>query len=257
MAAPALSIVIPAFNEARRIKPTLAALDDFCSAASEAIEVILVDDGSRDATGELLAQAGASRPTWQVIRLPHNRGKGGAVQAGVLASQGAACLICDADLSSPLSEYAKLRPWLLQGYDVVIGSRDLPESQLDPPQPLHRRLPAWAFRALRRRILLPEIRDTQCGFKLFRGAVARALFAELTVPGWLFDCEILALAQHGGQRIKEIGVTWRHAAGTRVFWPREVLRALRTLRAIHKRVAAMPESRPTVPARATGCEPPP
>lgn len=238
MAVPALSIVIPAFNEARRIKPTLAALGDFCRSAAEPIEVIFVDDGSRDATAERIAQASAGHPEWQLIRLPCNRGKGSAVQAGVLASTGTACLICDADLSAPLTEYARLHPWLVQGYDIAIGSRDLPDSTLDPPQPLQRRLPAWAFRALRRRMLLPEIRDTQCGFKLFRGGVARTLFAELTVPGWLFDCEILALAERAGYRIKEVGITWRHAPGTRVFWPREVLRAIGKLRAIRSRVVS-------------------
>ena len=154
----------------------------------------------------------------------------------MLAAAGTHLLMSDADLSTPIGEVVKLCDWLERGYDVVIGSRDRPESRLDPPQPWRRRLPAWAFRALRRRLLLPELRDTQCGFKLFRREAAREVFARQTVDGWLFDCEVLALADRLGYRIKEVGVTWRHHPHSRVSVWRTMFTALPTLLAIRRRV---------------------
>jgi dolichyl-phosphate beta-glucosyltransferase len=123
---------------------------------------------------------------------------------------------------------------------VAIGSRDLPDSILDPPQPLGRRLLAWGFRALRRRLLLAAIRDTQCGFKLFTRPAAFAIFTRQTIDGWLFDCEVLGLAERLGQRIREVGVVWRNRPYTRVQAGREMCRALPTLLAIRRRLASLP-----------------
>jgi dolichyl-phosphate beta-glucosyltransferase len=134
----------------------------------------------------------------------------------VLEATGEAVLMSDADLSTPIQEVEKLLPWLVQGFDVVIASRDMPDSVLDPPQPWRRRTLAKVFRALRQRLMLPDIRDTQCGFKLFRRAAAQRVFSQETEPGWAFDCEVLGLARLMGCRIKEVGVLWRNDPDTRV-----------------------------------------
>jgi dolichyl-phosphate beta-glucosyltransferase len=134
----------------------------------------------------------------------------------MLAATGDLLLMCDADLSAPIAEIEKLRKWIEWGYDVAIGSRDMPDSVLDPPQPLPRRLASWSLRTIRRRMLLRELHDTQCGFKLFRRDVAREVFARATHDGWLFDCEILGIADKLGYRIREVGVRWRDDRESRV-----------------------------------------
>ncbi len=161
------------------------------------------------------------------------------MRQGMLAATGELLLISDADLSAPIEEVANLLPWLERGYDVVIGSRDLPESRLDPPQPPVRRWLAGVFRALRRRLMLPGLRDTQCGFKLLRREAGREVFAHVSLEGWLFDCEMLGIADRLGYRIKEVGVVWRHHPHTRVNHWREGLTAVPTLLAIRRRVRNM------------------
>ena len=235
-----LSIIVPAYNESRRIGATLTALNAWAATSDLRCELIVVDDGSGDHTLDVVRAATLDALALTVIENAHNHGKGHAVRRGMLAAAGELLLLCDADMSTPISELDKLRPWIEQGYDIVIGSRDLPESRLDLPQPLPRRLAAWAFRALRRRILLPQLNDTQCGFKLFTRTVAQEIFAQATLDGWLFDCEVLALAAAAGYRIKEIGVIWKNHPDTRVRALKEVFTAIPTLRAIRKRTATPP-----------------
>src|SRR5262249_43317243 len=161
-----LSIVIPVFNEARRLGRTLVEIESFAGNRGLPIEVIVVDDGSTDGTLEV-PEIKNLRGAIKAMRFDRNRGKGFAVRQGMLAASGEQILMCDADLSTPLTELDKLTAWIEQGYDVVIGSRDAEGSVLSPAQPLGRRLAAWTFRAIRRRMMLAEIHDTQCGFKLF------------------------------------------------------------------------------------------
>lgn len=237
-----LSVVIPAYNEAARIGRTIDALVEYVLRTGIDCDLVVADDGSDDGTAQAAVHAAEQRIGLVVLRGDVNRGKGHAVRAGMLEARRAAraaVLMCDADLSTPFEEIEKLLPWLEQGYDVVIGSRDMPESRLDPPQPMGRRLMAGVFRALRRRLLLPAIRDTQCGFKLFSRKAAREIFLRTTVPGWLFDCEVLGIAERLGYRIKEVGVTWRNHPDSRVNVLRETLRALPTLFAIRRRLAAL------------------
>ncbi len=230
-----LSIVIPAYNEARRIGNTLAAIAAFLRQRRIAAELIVVDDGSRDGTADVVRRH-ASALELKLLTLPHNCGKGQAVRAGVLASRGRAVLICDADHATPVDEYPRLHARLVAGADIAIGSRDLPGARLEPPQPWPRRLAAWAFRGLRRRLLLPDIRDTQCGFKLFRGDVARRLFAQLTTSGWLFDVEVLGLARRDGLRIAEVPVRWRDDRDSRVRPWAELLPTLCELLRLRRRL---------------------
>jgi dolichyl-phosphate beta-glucosyltransferase len=236
---PALSVVIPAYNEAARLPGTLKRIGDYVIRTGMSCEIIVVDDGSTDETWGMLERFESGPLYLLLCRNPRNRGKGHAVRQGVACASGAAVLMCDADLSTPIEQIDRLLPWLDGGYDVVIGSRDMPESVLDPPQPLMRRCMAWIFRAIRRRLLLPEIRDTQCGFKLFRGSAAAQIFPLQTLDGWLFDCEVLALAERLGQRIKEVGVRWENHPHTRVRPLVEAFRAIPTLLAVRRRVRGM------------------
>jgi len=236
---PELSVVIPAYNEARRLGRALAAVRAYLVRADLCSELIVVDDGSRDETADIVREFEAEPLTLHLLVNPTNRGKGYSVQQGMLVATGKLVLMCDADLSAPIEELERLRPWLDRGYDVVIGSRDLPDSRLDPPQPLPRRWLAWGFRAIRRRLLLPTLRDTQCGFKCFRRAVAHDVFARQQTDGWLFDCEVLGLADRLGYRIKEVGVVWRNDPDTRVNTLFEVLRSLPTLLAIRRHLATI------------------
>lgn len=236
---PELSVVIPAYNEARRIGRALAAVRAYAARGANAIEVIVVDDGSHDETSDIVRGFEPEPLTIRLLGNPANRGKGYSVRQGMLAATGSIVLMCDADLSTPIEELQRLRRWLDRGYDVVIGSRDLPDSRLDPPQPLLRRWLAWIFRAIRRRLLLPTVRDTQCGFKCFRRPAAQAVFARLQADGWLFDCEALGLAERLGYRIKEVGIVWRCDPDSRVNTVREMFRSLPALLRIRRRLATI------------------
>ncbi len=249
---PTLSIVIPAYNEAARLGATLSHLREYAGATGTPCELIIVDDGSTDGTGDLVRrfmEENRGGPLEiQLLVNPANRGKGYSVKRGMLAARGGLLLMCDADLSTPIEELEKLRKWLASGageeekraqFEIVIGSRDLPGSHLDPPQPLLRRWMAWTFRAVRRRVLLHELRDTQCGFKLFTRAAAQAVFSRQTVDGWLFDCEVLAMADRLGLGIKEVGVVWRNHPHSRVSPLREMFASLPTLWTIRRRIRRM------------------
>lgn len=228
---PDLSVVIPAFNEARRLAHTINRIIE-ASSGRGAWEIIVIDDGSVDDT----AGVAATFPDLRVFTNPRNMGKGYSVRRGMLAATGNVRLYCDADLSTPIEEIDKLLPWLEQGYDVVIASRDLPESVLAPAQPTYRRVMGDTFRFLRQRILLPRLRDTQCGFKCFSSAAAERLFPLQRTHGFAFDCELLGLARQHGFRIKEQSVTWRDDRDSRVRPVRDSLEMLVDLIAIRRRL---------------------
>lgn len=234
-----ISIVIPAFNEARRLGGTLDRVRAYAAERGGIREVIVVDDGSTDGTGGIpqLHAEGAGRVL--VLRNDRNRGKGYSVRRGVEAAQGDLVLMCDADLATPIEEVEKLAPWIDRGYDVVIGSRDQPESRLDPPQPLGRRLASWGLRAVRQRLMLPALRDTQCGFKLFTRRAAREAFSRLRDEGWLFDCEVLGIAERLGYRIREVGVVWRDGGDSRVKLWSALWRSIPELLAIRRRLRSV------------------
>ncbi len=236
MGATALSIVIPAFNEEARLEATLARIREYAAWTHVAYEVLIVDDGSTDLTSTVVRRFAPGPLALRLLSQPTNRGKGHSVRQGMLAATGELILMCDADLSAPIEEVEKLLPWIGRGYDIAIGSRDLPESRLAPPQPLPRRVAAALFRTLRRRLLLPDLRDTQCGFKLFTRRAAHDVFAQATIDGWLFDCEVLALARQRGYRIAEVGIVWSHHPHSRVRPWREACTALPTLWAIRRRL---------------------
>lgn len=225
---PELTIIMPAHNEAARLPITLTRLAEFLAGRSATCEVLVVDDGSTDDTARLAAAAADSLPLRVLTGTPQ-RGKGYALRQGVAAARGATVLLCDADLPAPLTQLDVLQTQLAAGADVAIGSRDLPTSRLDPPQPRIRRAAAGIFRTVRRRFLVPQFRDTQCGFKLFRGPVARDVFGRCREDGWFIDCEALALACRLGYDVREVGITWGDVPGSKV---RPLMAAWQTLPAL-------------------------
>jgi len=214
--APHLSIVVPAYNEARSIGATLAEMRSYFDAQRYDYEIIVSADGN-DGTREAVARLAAADPRLSVIGSEGRGGKGRGVKNGMARARGAVVGFVDADGKTPIAEVEKLLSWLEQGYDLVIGSRGLADSQVEVPQPLYRRIGSWGFGVVMHLILgLHQVRDTQCGFKFFRGPVARDLFARQRIDGYMFDIELLHLAGRSGYRIKEVGVRWRDDADSRL-----------------------------------------
>jgi len=216
-ATPDLSIVVPAYNEAKRIGETLAAIASHLRERHPSFELIVIadgDDGTREKAQEFATQSGA--PV-MVGGSPARRGKGRGIREGVDRSQGRIVGFVDADYKTPIEEVDKLLPWLENGYDIAIGSRALTESRVEIAQPLYRRVGSRVFgMAMHLTTGLWQIRDTQCGFKFFQGAVARDLFGRQRVDGYMFDVEVLYLAHRSGYRIKEVGVKWRDDGDSRL-----------------------------------------
>jgi len=215
----ALSVIIPAYNEAQRLPPHASGLLAYLRAHYPAFELIVVDDGSRDDTATVVRAALAGEPRARLLAYQPNRGKGYAIRTGVLASRGAAVLFLDADMSTPIEEIPAALEQLARA-DIVIGSRDLPSSDIRARQPLFRQMASELFKWVRCLMVgLWDISDTQCGFKAYRGPVARQLFALARVDRFMFDVEILYLAERAGLRIVEIPVLWTNSPGSKVrFW---------------------------------------
>jgi len=210
-----LSVVVPCFNEESRLPSSLVAAQAYLEGTRGGYELILVDDGSRDCTVQLIREAERAHAAVRGLVLPVNRGKGRALAEGVAVSRGRLVLISDADFSAPIDELPKLEAAIDAGADIAIGSR-AKHGAREVDQPLHRRAMGKVFNLLVQALLLPGIWDTQCGFKLLRGDVARELFARLRVDGFAFDVEMLYLARRSGRVVREIPVRWRNSPTTRV-----------------------------------------
>jgi len=237
---PYLSIVIPAYNEAKRIAASLDKIADYLSAQKYTYEALVVDDGSTDGTAEVCRAIASSHPWLEVLRYPANRGKGHAVRAGVLAVGGEHVLICDADLATPIEELDGFWRFFEEGADIVIASRPLRESHLVKRQPLYREFAGRVFNLLVRAVAVRGIHDTQCGFKLFRGEAARAIFPLCSLNDFGFDIEVLHVAQRIGFRIREAPVHWHHRPGSKVRLLRDGLRMLLDLFRIRLRHRDLP-----------------
>jgi glycosyltransferase involved in cell wall biosynthesis len=212
-----LSVVIPAFNESKRIGATLEAVGSWLAAQAFASEIVVVDNRSTDGTADIARSYHARFPFLRVIE-EKRPGKGYAVTAGMLFATGEVRLFMDADNSTSVDHYERMRPFLDQGYDIVIGSLAVPGAQIvrgggEPPWRVvlgklgNLWIQLWA---------VPGIWDTQRGFKVFSAAAANTIFNRMTTFGWGFDVEVLAIARARGFRIKEVPVTWNNPPDTRV-----------------------------------------
>lgn len=220
---PVLSIVVPAFNEAGRIGNSIRQIDAFMRQSPIPCELIIVDDGSRDNTGEIVMQAKVEG--LRLVKNPQNHGKGYAVRQGVLAASGTYVLFTDADLSAPIEEATKLFDVAMkQGADIVIGSRAVDRSYIEKHQSRMRELGGIGFNLMVRMLLGLPLHDTQCGFKLFDRQKCRPIFDLQTTPGFGFDAELLFVANRRGLRICETPVRWSHAEGSKVSFLRDGLR---------------------------------
>ncbi len=211
-----LSIVFPAFNETARLAAPVRDAARWCRARRRTFEIVVSDDGSSDGTAELVEGLRSEVPELRLVRSPVNRGKGHAVRSGVRASLGALVLIADADGATPIAELARLEDAIAAGADIAIGSRALRAEGHLVQRRWYRHVFGRGFHALVRLFGVRRIRDTQCGFKLFRAARARELFALSRMNGFSFDVEVLLLAQRLGCTISEIPVAWTHQPGSRI-----------------------------------------
>lgn len=231
-----LSVVIPAYNEARRLPSTLDQILAYLDGQDYGFELIIADDGSSDGTAALVEEYVARRPELRLLRLDH-RGKGYAVRQGMLAARGESVLFSDADLAVPIEEWPKLERALSGGYEVVIGSREGigARRQGEPP---YRHFMGRVFNMIVRLIAVGGIQDTQCGFKAFIRPAAQDLFNRVQLYGenarpvrgaavTAFDVEVLYLARRRGYRIREVPVLWRYGTETKVDPLRDSIRNLR------------------------------
>jgi len=241
---PWLSVVIPAFNESRRIPDSLRTIDAYLASQAGSAELIVVDDGSRDATQAVVRRVAADlRTPVRLLGYPDNRGKGFALKIGFAASRGERILFTDADLSTPIECADALlaaleRPADLEGpADLALGSRKMPGARLRTRQPFVRETLGKAFTLLARRIIA-DVSDVTCGFKAYRGDVGRDLFARSRIPDWSFDAEVLWIAKRRGYRWAEIPVEWADREGTKVRILKDAFRSALGLLQIRLHAAA-------------------
>jgi len=226
---PRLSVVIPAYNEQDRIERTLTRVVEYLDGRGEPYEILVVSDGSTDATEGIVQRFAQTHPQVKLFAYQPNRGKGYAVRYGILRAQGERILFSDADLATPIEELEKLEPYLERGYPVAIGSRPLRESQLVVRQPFYREMAGRAFNKVVQVLAVRGIHDTQCGFKLFTRDAAHAIFSRCRLNGFSFDFEALFYAQRLGYEIAEVPIRWMHQEGSKVRLLRDGLRMLRDL----------------------------
>jgi dolichyl-phosphate beta-glucosyltransferase len=223
---PKYSIVIPAYNESRRIPATLQSVLKCVRTNGWPAEIIVVDDGSSDTTAEVVRNFAVEAPEVRLIRNPGNRGKGYSVHNGVLQAQGEIIMFTDADLSAPIEEAERLFAAIAGGADIAIGSRWLERTRQTIRQPLYRQLFGRCFNAVTRLIMGLPFADTQCGFKAFTRDAAQTVFQLQTIERWGFDPEILFIALKRGYRIEEVPVSWAHDERTRISYLKDGMRML-------------------------------
>ena len=224
---PELSIIIPAYNEEQRLGRTLERIRDYFASHAPGmggIEIVVVDDGSRDGTARVAEHWGRAVPCLRLIANGQNRGKGYSVRQGMLAARGRVALFTDADLSSPIEESEKLLRALADGNDVAIGSRALDRSLIFVHQSRFREWAGIVFNRLMRLSTGLPFEDTQCGFKAFARERCRVIFEQQRIERFGFDPEILFLARHHGLRAVEVPVRWAHDPATKVHMLRDSLR---------------------------------
>jgi dolichyl-phosphate beta-glucosyltransferase len=232
----ALSLILPALDEARRLPPYLQSVREYLEQSfRQSYEVIVVDDGSRDETAAIVQRLASQWPQLRLLRHSQNEGKGSAVRTGVLAARGEVLLFADADGATPIEEHARLAAAIAAGADVVIGSRLATAPDIRRSRHWCRGLVGRLFALAARRLLGITALDTQCGFKMFRAAAGHRLFAALTETRYLFDLELLVLAQRFGLRVVEVPIRWQEMPGGHLHPLRELPRIVAGLWRLRRR----------------------
>jgi glycosyltransferase involved in cell wall biosynthesis len=243
---PEYSIIIPAYNEAARLGATLDRVLAYVSSQGWDAEIIVVNDGSRDQTADLVREYSQKHPELHLLENPGNRGKGYSVRNGMVHARGAILIFSDADLSSPIEEATKLLAALQQGADIAIGSRWLQPDLQAHRQSLLRQFYGRIFNLALRILLGLNFKDTQCGFKAFTRHAAEIIFPLQTIERWGFDPELLHLARRAGLKVTEVAVVWSHDAGTRISPLRDGIRMFGEVLKIRWNALTGKYSRPTL-----------
>jgi dolichyl-phosphate beta-glucosyltransferase len=246
-----LTIVIPAYNEAKRIEGSLETIRRTLHDSPFDWDVRVVDDGSEDDTAAVVTRVARDERRVTLQREPH-RGKGGAVRAGMLAARGDLRFLCDADLSMPMHELSRFvdKLTVTRECDIAIGTRE-GETARRVGEPFYRHAMGRVFNTLVRKTVLPDIHDTQCGFKMFTADAARSVFSVATMDGWAFDIEALVIARTQGWRVREVPIEWHYGADSRVRALRDsylMLRDLMVIRARSRGGAYRPPAGSSLPA---------
>ena len=222
-----LSVIIPAYNEEKRLPQTLAEIDKYLGRQKYESEIIVVDGGSSDRTSEVVQSLTSGMKNLKLIEVKGCAGKGQAIKEGMFQAQGEFRLFTDADNSTSLDQIEKMWPEFKKGFDIVIGSRDIKGAVLDPPQPFLRKIILGGGFKLLRKIIIDfwSISDTQCGFKLFSARAAQDIFPRLTILGFSFDVEVLVLARELGYKFKEVPIRWINDPESKVK-PKHIIKML-------------------------------
>ncbi len=232
MAHPQLSIVIPAYNEANRIEAALRRVMTCVQEQGWDAEVLVVDDGSKDATASIVGRWMVEHPRLRLVKNAGNRGKGYSVRNGLLQAAGEVVMFTDADLSAPMEEANRLFEALAEGADVAIGSRWLDRARQTIEQPFYRQFFGRCFNWITRRVMGLPYKDTQCGFKAFRREAAQVIFRLQTIERWGFDPEILFIARKLKYVVREVPVTWGHDERSRMSYLRDGFKMLEEMAVI-------------------------
>lgn len=224
-----LSLILPAYNEEKRLPECMEKVAEFVASRPEPIEVILVENGSRDRTYEMGLEYAEKYPEWLRVLREKTPGKGNAVRRGMLEARGKYRMFADVDFSMPISEVAHFIPPMLADYQVAIGSREV-KGAVRYNEPASRHFTGRVFNLIVRVLLgLPRIHDTQCGFKSFSAEAAEKLFSVQKINGWAFDAEVLFIAKKYGYRIVEVPVQWYYDGNSKINVLRDSVKMFREL----------------------------
>ncbi|MBN2407376.1 MAG: glycosyltransferase family 2 protein [Elusimicrobia bacterium] len=211
-----LSVIVPAYNEGTQIGGNIAGLTGYLDARGYAFEIIIVDDGSTDSTGDIISGISKYDSRIKLIINSRNKGKGYSTKKGIMAAAGRFILFTDADCQIYFEELEKFIELIASGCDIVIASRLLPGAELHGRQSLFRAFSRKVLSFLVKSFLMPDITDSQCGFKCFSRQVAETVFRKQTITGFGFDIEILYIAYKAGYNIKEVPISWKSSKTTKV-----------------------------------------